>query len=107
MLSLRYDRFEQTYEGGFVQPSLSPKLGVVYQVVKDQVSLFGNFMNGFRNQGPVEQPNESLFKPKPVFANQLEGGLKAELPGNKLGGKYQLGSPQFSRNFVATFSFKF
>ena len=86
MLSLRYNRFEQTYQGGFVQPSLSPKLGIVYQIVKDQVSLFGNFMNGFQNQGPVEQPNGSLFKPKPVFANQLEAGVKAELPGNKLGG---------------------
>jgi len=109
MLSLRYDRFEQTYEGGFVQPSLSPKLGVVYQVVKDQVSLFGNFMNGFRNQGPVEQPNGSLFKPKPVFANQLEGGVKAELPGNKLGGSvsyYYIGIDNALRTDDAQYSFQ-
>ncbi len=86
MVSLRFDRFKQTYDGGFVQPSLSPKLGIVYQVVKDQVSLFGNFMNGFQNQGPVEQPDGSFFKPKPVFANQMEGGIKADLPGGKLGG---------------------
>nr|WP_295928265.1 TonB-dependent receptor [uncultured Dyadobacter sp.] len=109
MLSLRYDRFEQTYEGGFVQPSLSPKLGIVYQVVKDQVSLFGNFMNGFRNQGPVEQPNGSLFKPKPVFANQLEGGLKVELPGNKLGGSisyYHIGIDNALRTDDAQYSFQ-
>jgi len=109
MLSLRYDRFEQTYEGGFVQPSLSPKLGVVYQVVKDQVSLFGNFMNGFRNQGPVEQPNGSLFKPKPVFANQLEGGIKAELPGSKLGGSisyYYINIDNALRTDDALYSFQ-
>lgn len=109
MLSLRYDRFEQTYEGGFVQPSLSPKLGVVYQIVKDQVSLFGNFMNGFRNQGPVEQPNGSLFKPKPVFANQLEGGIKAELPGNRLGGSisyYYIGIDNALRTDDAQYSFQ-
>lgn len=109
MLSLRYDRFEQTYEGGFVQPSLSPKLGIVYQVVKDQVSLFGNFMNGFRNQGPVEQPNGSLFKPKPVFANQLEGGVKAELPGGKLGGSvsyYYINIDNALRTDDAQYSFQ-
>jgi len=86
MLSLPYKHFEQTYDGGFVQPSLSPKLGIAYQIVKDQVSLFGNFMNGFQNKRPVEQPNGSLFKPKPVSSNQLEAGVKAELPGNRLGG---------------------
>jgi len=109
MLSLRYNRFEQTYEGGFVQPSLSPKLGIVYQIVKDQVSLFGNFMNGFQNQGPVEQPNGSLFKPKPVFANQLEAGIKAELPGNKLGGSisyYHIGVDNALRTDDAQYSFQ-
>lgn len=109
MLSLRFDRFEQRYEGGYVQPSLSPKLGIVYQLVKDQVSLFGNFMNGFQNQGPVEQPNGTLFKPKPVFANQLEGGIKAELPGGKLGGSisyYHIGIDNALRTDASQFSFQ-
>ncbi|MBN9299856.1 MAG: TonB-dependent receptor [Filimonas sp.] len=109
MLSLRFDRFEQRYEGGFVQPSFSPKLGIVYQLVKDRVSVFGNFMNGFQNQGPVEQPNGTLFKPKPVFANQLEGGIKAELPGNKLGGSisyYHIGIDNALRTDDAQYSFQ-
>jgi len=109
MLSLRFDRFKQTYEGGFVQPSLSPKFGIVYQVVKDQVSLFGNFMNGFQNQGPLEQPDGSLFKPKPVFANQLEGGIKAELPEGKLGGSisyYYIDIDNALRTDNALFSFQ-
>ena len=109
MLSLRFDRFKQTYEGGFVQPSLSPKLGVVYQLVKDKVSLFGNFMNGFQNQGPLEQPDGSLFKPKPVFANQMEGGVKAELPGGVLGGSisyYHIGIDNALRTDDALYSFQ-
>lgn len=86
MLSLRYDRFAQMYEDKFTQPSFSPKLGIVYQVIKEQVSVFGNYMSGFQNQGVMEQPDGSLFSPKPVFANQIEGGVKAELPGGKLSG---------------------
>lgn len=84
MLSLRLNRYEDKYGDGFKQTSLSPKLGVVYQVVKDKVSVFANYMNGFQNQGPIAQPDATIFKPKPVFANQWEGGVKAELPGNKL-----------------------
>jgi len=84
MVSLRVNRYEDKYGDGFNQTSLSPKFGLVYQVVKDRVSLFGNYMNGFQNQGPVTQPDASIFKPKPVFANQWEGGIKAELPANKL-----------------------
>lgn len=84
MLSLRLNRYKDNYGDGYLQTSLSPKLGLVYQVVKERVSLFANYMNGFQNQGPVTQPDATIFKPKPVFANQWEGGLKAELPGNKV-----------------------
>lgn len=109
MLSLRFDRFEQEYEGKYVQPSLSPKIGVVYQLVKDQVSLFGNFMNGFQNQGTIEQPDGSLFRPRPVFANQFEGGVKAELPGNKLTGSisyYRIGIDNAIRSDNSGFTFQ-
>lgn len=109
MLSLRFDRFEQKYEGGFVQPSFSPKLGIVYQLVKNQLSLFGNFMSGFQNQGPAEQPDGSLFKPKPVFANQWEAGVKAELPGNVLSGSisyYHIGINNALRTDDAQYSFQ-
>jgi len=84
MLSLRWDRFEDPSDEGFIQGSLSPKLGLVYKLVKNRVSLFANYMNGFQNQGPITQPDGIIFKPKPVFANQWEGGLKAELLNNKL-----------------------
>ncbi|WP_285060086.1 TonB-dependent receptor [Pedobacter ginsengisoli] len=87
MLSLRLDRFERRKVGntaGFKQTSLSPKLGLVYQVIKDQVSLFGNYMNGFQNLAPVNQPDGSVLVLDPVYAVQYEGGVKAELIDKKL-----------------------
>lgn len=79
MLSVRVDRFEDRTTD-FKQTSVSPKFGVVYQVVKDQVSLFGNYMNGFRNVAPVTQPlPEYSGSMKPQHANQIEGGVKLDV----------------------------
>jgi iron complex outermembrane receptor protein len=87
MLSLRVDRFD--YKGvsandAYHQTSLAPKLGLVYQLIKDQVSLFGNYMSGFQNNGPVSQPNGTLLIARPIYANQSEGGIKAETFHKKL-----------------------
>ncbi len=88
MASLRIDRFDNlgtyniataTTTGKYKQTSLSPKFGLIYQLVKDQVSLFGNYMNGFRNVAPVIQPLadvSGVFKPQ--HANQVEGGVKLD-----------------------------
>jgi iron complex outermembrane receptor protein len=87
MLSLRLERFERKKVGnteGYKQTALSPKLGLVYQVVKDKVSLFGNYMNGFQNLAPVTQPDGSVLVLDPVYAKQYEGGVKAELIDKKL-----------------------
>lgn len=96
MISLRVDRFEnkgtlnhatRTYVANtqFKQTALSPKLGLVYQVIKDRLSVFGNYMNGFSNIAPVAQPLPDIsgvFKPQQ--ANQLEGGIKLESYQGKL-----------------------
>lgn len=82
MLSLRYSYFDQTesnYSAKYNQNSLSPKFGLVYQVVKDRVSLFANYMNGFQNIEPYRQPDGTPFTPDPVYANQAEGGVKIDL----------------------------
>lgn len=82
MMSLRYSYFDQTesnYSVKYNQNSLSPKFGLVYQVVKDRVSLFANYMNGFQNVEPHEQPDTTPFTPNPVYANQTEGGVKIDL----------------------------
>ncbi|OHT45678.1 TonB-dependent receptor [Flavobacterium tructae] len=87
MLSLRLDNFVQKKledTKGYNQTALSPKLGLVYEVLKNQVSLFGNYMNGFQNSGPVNQPDGSLLVLKPVYANQYEGGVKVEAFNKKL-----------------------
>ncbi|WP_200976384.1 TonB-dependent receptor [Echinicola sp. 20G] len=87
MLSLRLDHFYRPDNGaieGYEQTSLSPKLGLVYQLVKEQVSLFGNYMNGFQNQAPANQPDGAMLVLDPLYAEQAEGGVKAEVFDKKL-----------------------
>lgn len=88
MASLRADRFDSK---DYKQTSLSPKFGLVYQPIEDRLSVFANYMNGFRNLSPapiydeVEQDKiigERSFKPE--HANQVEFGIKTTLFKNKL-----------------------
>ena len=84
MASLRIDRYANlgTYfpsvdstAGAFKQTALSPKFGVVYQIVKDRISIFGNYMNGFSNVSGSDFFGNTF---KPNQANQLEGGVKLD-----------------------------
>lgn len=93
MASLRIDNFRSggSYDpdadattGKFNQTNLSPKLGLVYQVLPEKISLFGNYMNGFANNGPVLQPNGENTVFKPSNANQWELGFKINLLDGKL-----------------------
>lgn len=96
MVSLRLDRFEGngTYDlaadtvlanSKYGQTALSPKLGLVYQVVKDRISVFGNYMNGFSNVAPVTQPLPDISGVlKPQQANQWETGVKLDLFSGRL-----------------------
>ena len=88
LLSLRVDHFDRKAldetDKGFKQTSLAPKLGLVYQLIEDQVSVFGNYMSGFRNSAPLSQPDGTLKVLDPIFARQFEGGVKAELFNKKL-----------------------
>ncbi|MCR4030460.1 MULTISPECIES: TonB-dependent receptor [Flavobacterium] len=89
MLSLRLDNFERAKVGtveGYSQTALSPKFGLVYEFVKDQVAVFTNYMNGFQNVQPVTQPDQTLLVLDPIYAVQYEGGLKAETSNKKLSG---------------------
>lgn len=79
MASLRADRFVSV--GDYNQTAFSPKFGIVYQLVRDKVSLFGNYMNGFQNVSG-EDYNENKFRPQQ--ANQVEGGVKLDLFDHKL-----------------------
>jgi iron complex outermembrane receptor protein len=88
--ALRVDHFDNkgsyhpvaaTWSGGYQQTAVSPKFGVVYQPVKDQVSLFANYSNGFQNNTGVDF-NGKTFKPSQ--GNQTEGGVKLDAWGHKL-----------------------
>ncbi|MFD1605577.1 TonB-dependent siderophore receptor [Flavobacterium artemisiae] len=59
--------------GNYNQTAFSPRLGAVYQIVKEKVSVFTNYMNGFNNVGGSDF-NGNTFKPNQ--ANQIESGLK-------------------------------
>ncbi|RZS75096.1 TonB-dependent receptor [Pseudobacter ginsenosidimutans] len=110
MVSLRMDRFNTEgtfnpatgkYTGAYNQTSWSPKFGLVYQPVKDRVSIFGNYMTGFLNQAPAAQPDGSTLILKPQYGNQLEGGVKLELFRNKLTGSisvYDISVTNSTRN---------
>ncbi|WDF57952.1 TonB-dependent receptor [Flavobacterium sp. KACC 22758] len=73
--------------GDFSQNAFSPKFGVVYQVIKDQVSVFGNYQNSFTNVGYANANvggNLQLQKFDPERANQFEGGIKVNAFQNKV-----------------------
>jgi iron complex outermembrane recepter protein len=102
MLSLRVDRYQYkgvynvttgqtsggngtsgTQAGPYGQTTLSHKSGLVYQLVQDRLSLFGNYMNGFFNRSGVSKDGTQF---KPEHANQLEFGVKGDIWHHKLVG---------------------
>jgi iron complex outermembrane recepter protein len=93
MISLRVDKFDTkgtlnirtgVTSGVYDQTAVSPKFGVVYQVVKERVAVFANYMNGFRNLAPVTQQTGEVSTFEPQQANQVEGGLKIDLLQHRL-----------------------
>ncbi|WP_343687064.1 TonB-dependent receptor [Chryseobacterium gleum] len=94
LLSLRMDHYESkgqlnlnnnTRTGDFNQTAWSPKVGIVYQILKDQLSAYGNYMNGFSYTAPVAQQLPDISgEMKPQMANQWEVGIKGNLWRNKV-----------------------
>ncbi|WP_185216505.1 TonB-dependent siderophore receptor [Sphingobacterium mizutaii] len=72
---------------GYTQVNVSPKIGLVYQPIKDKVSIFANYMNSFTNIAASrgianinDDPEKAdIIKWKPEQANQIEAGAKFEL----------------------------
>lgn len=86
LASVRFDRYMLAGDYGYNQNSWTPRFGLVYQPVKDHVSLFGNYMSGFTNNGIGTQPDGSVFVFKPSFARQWEGGVKINAFQNRISG---------------------
>lgn len=92
MASIRADRFINTGNtvdktDDFNQTAFSPKFGLVYQPVLDQVSVFANYMNGFINSAPGSDKVSGISVPRtfgPEKANQFEIGTKLNLFKDKL-----------------------
>jgi len=84
--ALRMDRYENLVSD-FKETYFSPKFGAVYELLSDQLSLFGNYTNGFNNgYVMIESVQFNAANIKPQEANQFEFGLKYELFGKKLHG---------------------
>lgn len=85
MASLRIDHFKSTTaDEENSQAAVSPKFGLVYMLIKDKVSVFSNYMNGFVNVTPrqvseVDGSNPRMESFDPEQANQYEFGLKTNL----------------------------
>ncbi|WP_103867406.1 TonB-dependent receptor [Aquimarina sp. I32.4] len=94
MVGLRLDVFDNEgdladLEDDYDQATLSPKFGLLYQPIKDRLSVFANYQNGFTNVKPqlVGDPEEgpqTLKTFTPEQANQLEFGVKTNLFNNRL-----------------------
>ncbi|AOM78175.1 TonB-dependent receptor [Pedobacter steynii] len=78
-----YDRQGKQRSEPYKQTQFAPKFGLVYQVLKDQLSLFANYQNGFTNVPGTNFESKAL---KPEQANQIEGGIKMDLFDGKLSG---------------------
>lgn len=78
-----YDITSGLTSGGFHQAALSPKFGIVYQPIKDVISLFANYQNSFTNETGNDYAGKAF---KPEHANQMEGGIKLDAFGGKFTG---------------------
>jgi len=94
MLSLRIDHFQNkgtwnvskgVTTGKYDQTALSPKFGLVYQLIPDKISLYGNYMNGFENVEGTDFEGRSF---KPQQANQWETGIKLDIVRGMLTGTF-------------------
>ncbi|MBN9286014.1 MULTISPECIES: TonB-dependent receptor [unclassified Flavobacterium] len=91
MGSLRVDHFVgQVDNEKKGQTALSPKFGLLYQPLKDKLSVFANYMNGFKNILPQAITNQTTQEREgyrtfdPEKANQMEFGVKSSFFNNKL-----------------------
>ncbi len=89
---IRYDKFKNDptitnkKEGkdGYEQDKLSYNFGLTINPFNDKVAIFGNYMNGFNNQGPGLNKAGKYQNFDPVESKQWETGLKFNLLNGKL-----------------------
>ncbi|WP_269236388.1 TonB-dependent siderophore receptor [Flavobacterium flavigenum] len=93
--AIRFDVYESKYNtvgsDNFNKnfSSWSPKFGLVFQPVKERVSLFANYQNGFGRPQQVADYNAGVatnYFAKPEQSIQYEGGVKVDFFDGKLSG---------------------
>ena len=87
LTSVRYET--NNYRGGQVgqnktaeykQGAWSPKFGLVYQILPEKLSVFGNYQNSFTVNGYyTSDKTGNVTLSTPEKANQFEGGIKTNL----------------------------
>lgn len=92
--SLRLDWFDtegdiKNDKDDYDQLALSPRFGLVYQPIPGALSLFGSYLNGFKNIAPatVSDADGSNSRTKtfePEQASQWEAGIKTSLFNHRL-----------------------
>ena len=92
VLGVRYENND--FQGGKVwindtaaynQSAWSPKAGLVYEILKDKFSVFGNYQNSFKSNGYyTSNANGDIALSDPERANQFEGGFKTNLIHGKI-----------------------
>lgn len=93
MASLRLDHYQgvamYSTEEVKSQTTFSPKFGIVYQPIMNKLSLFANYMNGFKNLAPGNLFDSTgnvigVQVYDPERANQWEVGVKTNLYKDKI-----------------------
>lgn len=88
---LRLDHFMQEGDtrytsDDYTKTTFSPSVGLLYQPIKDKISVFANYQTGYQDNNPeIDRTQDvvtSVFKP--TKANQFEGGVKTNLFNGRL-----------------------
>ncbi|MFT3703056.1 MAG: TonB-dependent receptor [Agriterribacter sp.] len=79
LAAVRLDHFKNrdiAYATSYDQTTFSPKFGLVYQPVKNQVSLFANYQNSFTNQGSYIANVDGTLGPNLQSQHMLTSGRR-------------------------------
>lgn len=100
-----YDLSGKQTADSYSSTAFSPKFGLVYQALKEELSFFANYQNGFVNLRPYTDGSGATVIPKIQNANQIEGGVKMALFNGKLNGTisyYDIKLTNILRSLIGT-----
>ncbi|MDZ7695092.1 MAG: TonB-dependent receptor [Balneolaceae bacterium] len=88
MASLRVDHFDNegavaSDDDDYTQTAYSPKFGIMVKPLPEKLSIFANYMDGFKNVAPITAGNQT-FSFSPEHASQWETGVKTNLYNGRL-----------------------